>query len=150
MNAQLQGRPTHLAPLERRGPGFTTRLLLQTLEGALLSVAILIVVGVIAGASLPLIAEERTALLVVAALGLAMCGFGMYRSVAARGWRHPLNLVGSALGALVILLVASTLTGMLSAASPPSAISGERLALLIIIGVISLKWVISLGESLTS
>jgi hypothetical protein len=150
MNAHLRRRPIHVAPYEGGRPGFTTGLLLQTLEGALLSVAILIAVGVSAGASLPLIADERTALLVVAALGLAMCGFGLYRSVAALGWRHPLNLVGSALGALVILLVAGTLTGALAAASPPPAISAERLALLVVVGVISLKWVISLGESLTS
>lgn len=53
--------------------------------------------------------SEKTAVLVLTLIGMAMCSVGIGQ-VAARGdWAHPLSIVGIVLGALVLLVAAAGL-----------------------------------------
>jgi hypothetical protein len=62
------------------------------------------------GVPLPLLGSDRAVLIVLALVGMAMCGLGM--QIGTYGWTHPANLAGIVLGVLALLLIVLTLAGV--------------------------------------
>lgn len=84
-------------------------------RGALLALgllAALIVVASLSGWNLPWIANDRTALVVLMVVSLAMCSQGIGRVAARRAWAHPLSILGYLLGAAILGIAAAALLGI--------------------------------------
>lgn len=69
--------------------------------------AVLFVFGVLTGKRIPMINDDRTALLILFVIGFAMCGMGVSRISATGQWTHPLTIIGYILGALTMLTAAA-------------------------------------------
>lgn len=69
-------------------------------------VAAVMVFFVLTGRSLPLIADDRAALLALGVVGFLMCTLGGIGKVQATlGWTHPITIAGSILGVVAMLIV---------------------------------------------
>ena len=75
-------------------------------------VAALLVVAFLTGTPVPFLSGDRSAFLVLAAVGFLMCALGMGHSLATYGWRDPINLIGTVLGVAILLLVLAVLVGV--------------------------------------
>ena len=53
--------------------------------------------------------SEKTVLIVVTLVGMAMCTAGIGRVAATNAWAHPLAILGYALGALMLVIVGAAL-----------------------------------------
>ena len=91
-----------------------------------------LVVATLLGVPLPLLGSDRAVLIVLAVLGMAMCGLGMQLGV--YGWTHPANLVGIVLGVLALVLIVLTLFGV----RLPS-IATDRAAIFALAGIMIAK-----------
>ena len=74
--------------------------------------AALLVFVVLTDRKIPLISNDRVALVVLVLLGIAMCTNGIGRVADAGAWLHPLAILGYLLGALILLLGAAALFGL--------------------------------------
>jgi hypothetical protein len=101
--------------------------------------AALLVFTVLTGRKLPLIGSDRAALVLLVVLGMAMCMNGIGRVAAAGAWRHPLAILGSLLGALILVV---GVTGFFGWQVP--LVSGARQAII----AVSALAVVKLGLSL--
>jgi peptidoglycan/LPS O-acetylase OafA/YrhL len=54
--------------------------------------------------------SDRAALIVLLVAGITMCTTGM--EIQRFGWKNPFNLLGSAIGVLILLLVVAVFTGL--------------------------------------
>lgn len=76
-------------------------------------VLVVLAVGVAYGAMidphLPVVGSGRGALLTVAVLGMAGCSVGGLSQAPVLGWSHPYIVVGSILGVLALVIIASGL-----------------------------------------
>lgn len=69
--------------------------------------------GVLSGASVPFVADDRTALLALAVIGLACCGTGPLGQIAATGrWLSPGGIFGSVIGVVALALVVGVVAGV--------------------------------------
>lgn len=66
--------------------------------------AALLVLAVLTNRKLPLIGSDRAALAVLVVLGMVMCMNGIGRVAAAGAWAHPLAILGSLIGALILVI----------------------------------------------
>jgi hypothetical protein len=88
--------------------------------------------GVLSGTPLPLIADDRAALIALTLVGLALCGAGPLGHIAARGaWLSPAALAGVALGVVALAVVGAALAGV---RLPYVAGEGEAFRVLAVIG----------------
>jgi len=79
----------------------------DVLIAALGLLAAALVFFVLTGRALPLIADDRAALIALGIVGFAMCTLGgSGRVPAALGWGHPISIAGALLGVAALLLVA--------------------------------------------
>jgi hypothetical protein len=58
------------------------------------------------GRSVPLISDDRGALLALGVIGIVMCSLGgIGKAQSALGWTHPITIVGAILGVAALLIV---------------------------------------------
>ena len=95
--------------------------------------AVLLVIGTLTG-RIPFGFSERSAFLILAAIGFTMCAFSPLGQGAVHGWANPRHLAGYVLGTLALALCLGVLFNWPFAA----AISG-RAALLGLGGIMALK-----------
>jgi hypothetical protein len=82
----------------------------QFLTGvALVVLALGVAYGAMADPDLPIVGSGRGALLAVAVLGMAGCSVGGLTQAPVLGWSHPYIIVGSALGVVALVVIASGL-----------------------------------------
>jgi hypothetical protein len=105
------------------------------------TVAALFVITFLMGWQIPLIVDDRAAVLTLAVLGFAMCSLGMSRVALTLGWRHPITLIGSGLGVLVLLLVIAVLAGW-----PVPFIADNRTALMAVVMIGLVKWGLAIAS----
>ena len=73
-------------------------------------VAAAVVVFTLSGRPLPLIADDRAALIALGIVGLVMCTLGGVGKVqSALGWAHPITIVGSVFGVVAMAIVGLSL-----------------------------------------
>ena len=70
-----------------------------------------IVYATLTGRQLPLISGPRAAVIAVLLVGIAMCLPGIGRVAASGRWLSPMGILGSLLGIVILVLVASVFTG---------------------------------------
>lgn len=97
--------------------------------------AVVVLAAYLLGWKVPLIGSDRTALLILAGVGFGMCMLAMDRTVTGLGWTHPITLIGSGLGVLLILLVIAMLAGWRLPFIP-----NDRAALLAVAFLGLVKW----------
>jgi len=105
------------------------------LSGGLGLGAALVVGAHLAGWKVPLIATDRSAFYALAILGFGMCTLSMGQTTTHLGWTHPITIAGVALGVLITLLVVVVLAGW-----QPLLIANDRVALLILMAAVFVKW----------
>ena len=68
--------------------------------------AVALVFFVLTGRTLPLIADDRAALIALGVVGFVMCSLGgIGKTQATLGWTHPITIVGMLLGVAALLIV---------------------------------------------
>ena len=87
------------------------------------------------GLKLPVITSDRAAFLAAAGLGFLMCMLGMGKVVTGLGWTHPISIVGSAIGALILVLVLIVLAGWRL-----PFLAGDRAGLIAVVALGLVKW----------
>jgi hypothetical protein len=110
------------------------------------SLAVGIVIALLIGAVLTSLhtrlgLSDRAAFGVLTITGMAFCLTGM--KIETYGWKNPFNLVGSLLGVIILLLVASVFTGI-----PFPGVASEHEAFIALAILISLKVVLDLLRAL--
>ena len=64
----------------------------------------LLVVGNQLGMDLPIVQNDRTSLIVLGFLGMALCSQGIGRIAEDHRWGHPISLLGMLIGAVILIL----------------------------------------------
>jgi hypothetical protein len=119
------------------GASFTPWPTIWTIVGVLLSLAI--TVSTAAGLKLPLITDDRLAVLALVVVGFAMCMTGgSARAIGGYGMTHPVSILGSITGVVALLIGASAL---FSFRLP--LIADNRTVLFVMMGIIALKVVMN-------
>lgn len=91
----------------------TTSASSTVVTGALGIIALLLIVGTLFNIKLPLITSDRTALIALVLVGIAMCtSGGIGRSLELYGWEHPITLIGIVAGVLILAITLLTLAGV--------------------------------------
>jgi hypothetical protein len=121
----------------------TTRF--NGLSSALGLIALLLVINLLTGKTLPFLSDERRMFIALAVIGFLMCTFGGMRGVQPGEWLSWWSVFGIAMGILAGVLI----FGMLFGLKLP-LISGYREATLILACIISSKWVVGLFARLTT
>ncbi len=96
-----------------------------------------IVYAHLTGRELPLVSGPRATLIALFITGFAMCAFGILQVVASGRWASPLALVGYLLGASILVVTISTLTGW-----KLSLIQNETQAVIVVALLMSVKFLI--------
>lgn len=119
----------------------------NSLANVLGVLAVLMVAVVVMGSRLPLIADDRAAVLALAVIGSMMCGPGIGRASTSLGWLHPITLTGIVLGIAALTVIGLVLTGNASLLGPLVLPSGspERAAFVLLAGIMLVKWVVGWG-----
>jgi len=100
--------------------------------------AALLTLGMLAGWTAAFGLSDRSAFLILAALGFAMCAFSPLGAGAVYGWTNPRHLAGYLLGGLALVLSLGVLFNL-----PFATAVSDRAAFLALAGIIALKIVIS-------
>jgi hypothetical protein len=100
--------------------------------------AALLVLAVLTGRKLPLIGSERAALVVLVGLGMVMCMNGIGRVAATHAWTNPLAIIGSLIGALILVVGAAGFFGW-----KIPLVDGPRQAIIAVTVLAILKLVLS-------
>ncbi len=91
------------------------------------------------GVKVPLVGSYRAALVLLLVVGVVICPLGgIGRVSAANAWAHPISIIGYLLGALLLVIGGAYLLGR-----PLPLISGERVYVLVISGLILAKIVLT-------
>ena len=117
---------------------------LPTNRSASLAVGIVIALligAVLAGFHTRLGLSDRAAFGVLTITGMVFCLTGM--KIETYGWKNPFNLVGSLLGVIILLLVASVFTGI-----PFPGVASAHEAFIALAVLIALKVVLDLLRAL--
>lgn len=115
------------------------------LSSALGLVALLLLIALLTGTTLPFLSDERRMFIALAVIGFLMCTFGGMRSVQPGEWLSWWSIFGITLGILAGVLIIAMLFGI----KLPS-ISGYRDATLILACINLSKWVVGLFARLTT
>ncbi len=82
----------------------------QLVPAVLGLIAAVLIFFVLTNRPLPLIADDRAALIVLVIIGFAMCTVGgSGKAFSTYGWASPVTIIGSVLGVLVLLLAGARL-----------------------------------------
>ncbi len=101
--------------------------------------ALALIAAVLSGKQIPLISNERLAVVALALVGMAICSQAGIGRVAATGaWAHPLSILGYLLGASILVIAGAALFNKLV----PPLISYHQ-AFLAVTAIAALKVVIS-------
>jgi hypothetical protein len=73
--------------------------------------AVIIVYTVLTGRTLPLITGERSGMIALVIIGMAMCARGIGLVAANNDWIHPIAILGYLLGALILVIAGAILFG---------------------------------------
>jgi hypothetical protein len=124
-------------------------------------VLVVLAVGVAYGAMidphLPVVGSGRGALLTVAVLGMAGCSVGGLSQAPVLGWSHPYIVVGSILGVVALVVIASGLLGsdlvlrpiaQLAPGGFAADLTAVQLAIVTLAGVIVLKALVGAAYAL--
>ena len=112
----------------------------------LLAAALILVVLANANAQLPLISNDRGALVALVVVGMAMCSVGgIGKAIGLYGWKHPITLAGNALGVLILVVFAAVLLGI-----PLPLIASDRAAFVAITLIGAIKVAIITGYNVVS
>jgi hypothetical protein len=123
----------------------------------LVVLALAVAYGAMTGADLPIVGSGRGALFAVAVIGMAGCSVGGLSQAPVLGWSHPYILVGSVLGVVALVVIASGLLQSDLVLRPVAqAVSGRfaaeasavQLAIAALAGVIVVKALIGVVYSL--
>ncbi len=90
------------------------------------------IVAVLAGWHNALSLSDRAAFFILLVAGITMCTTGM--EIQHYGWKNPYNLLGSAIGVVILLLVVAVLTGL-----PLPGLNSDREAFIALAGLMALK-----------
>lgn len=106
----------------------------------LIGILMLLLIGaVLTGMKIPLLSNHRVIILTLIIVGMAMCALGGIGRVAAvNAWAHPISILGYLIGALLLVVMGAELFGK---HVPP--ITSDRAALLVIAGLMAVKWVLT-------
>jgi hypothetical protein len=125
---------------------------------ALVVVAVAVAARAVTGGALPIVGSARGALIAVAIIGMAGCAVAGISQATTLGWGHPLIVVGSALGAVALAVIAAGIFGWDGILRPAAALvpggvlaaaTTEQLALVAIAAMIVAKFLINLGFAVT-
>ena len=106
--------------------------------------AALIVLALLTGRRLPLISSDRAGLVALAVIGFLMCTLDGINQVVGRvGWVHPVTLIGSVLGALILLVVVAALAGI-----KLPLVASARQAVIAVAAMGLAKWVLAVATRL--
>ena len=95
-----------------------------------------LIVAALTNTPVPLFGNERAIFVAVVLLGVTMCSLGgVGRAPMKYGWLHPVTLFGSAIGTVMLLLVAGVVLGQVT----------ERVGLSVFGALFAMKWVVGLG-----
>jgi len=90
------------------------------------------IVAVLAGWHNALRLSDRAAFIILLVAGITMCTTGM--EIQRYGWKNPYNLLGSAIGVVILLLVVAVLIGL-----PLPGLNSDREAFIALAGLMALK-----------
>ncbi len=96
------------------------------------SLIVLWIMTVLAGWHSVLGLSDRTAFIVLLVAGITMCTTGM--EIQRYGWTNPFNLLGSAIGIVILLLVVAVFVGL-----PLPGLNSDRRAFLTLAALMALK-----------
>lgn len=96
------------------------------------SLIVLWIMTVLAGWHSVLGLSDRAAFIVLLVAGITMCTTGM--EIQRYGWTNPFNLLGSAIGIVILLLVVAVFVGL-----PLPGLNSERGAFLTLAALMALK-----------
>ena len=99
----------------------------------------LFVFAVLTDFQIPLVSGIESAFFILAIVGFSMCALGISRSIEARGFLKPLNIVGIVLGVLALPLFFFAVFGI----KIPLFNFGYRTAFIILATLIFSKWVLA-------
>ena len=68
------------------------------------ALAVLLVAGVLTGRKIPLVGSDRTTLILLVIVGMAMCMRGIGRVSVEGAWAHPLAILGYLSGAVILVV----------------------------------------------
>jgi hypothetical protein len=123
----------------------------------LVALALGVAYAAITNPDLPIVGSGRGALLVVGVLGMAGCSVGGLSQAPALGWSHPFIVVGTILGVVALVVIASGLLESDLVLRPVAQLlpgtfavdaSAGQLALAALAGVIVLKALIGVAYTL--
>ncbi len=123
----------------------------------LVALALVVACAATAHPDLPIVGSGRGALLAVAALGMAGCSVGGLSQAPVLGWSHPYIVVGSILGVVALVVIASGLfewdlvlrpVAQLVPGSLAADASAVRLAIVALAGVIVVKALVGVAHTL--
>lgn len=130
----------------------------SSLAGLVLVALALCVAGAaIADPDLPVVGSGRGALLAVAVLGMVGCSVGGLSRAPVLGWSHPFIVVGSILGVVALVVIASGLlesdvvlrpVAQLAPGGLAADLSAVQLAIVALAGVIVAKTAIGVAYAL--
>jgi hypothetical protein len=103
----------------------------------------LLVAGVFTGVKMPLIVNEKSAIIALLVLGMAACAPGIGRVSAVNGWAHPVSILGYLVGALIFVVAGAALMGK----SLPLVADG-RAALIAVLALMVVKYILTLAHPL--
>lgn len=140
-----------------RTPAMVGPLDVSFLTGVVLVVLALgVAYGAMADPDLPIVGSGRGALLAVAVLGMAGCSVGGLSQAPVLGWSHPYIVLGSVLGVVALVVIASGLlesdlvlrpVAQLVPGSFAADASNVQLAIVALAGVIVVKALVSVARS---
>lgn len=90
------------------------------------------IVAVLAGWHNALSLSDRAAFIILLVAGITMCTTGM--QIQRYGWKNPFNLLGGAIGVVILLLVVTVLIGL-----PLPGLNSDREAFIALAGLMGLK-----------
>lgn len=93
----------------------------------------------LAGARLPFIANERTAIYALGIAGFTACSLGMAKVAMGLGWTNPITVAGILLGALAMLIVGAVYFGI-----GLPLITSDRAALIALTAIVGVKVALAL------
>lgn len=106
--------------------------------------SVLLVAAVIGGVKLPLISNEKVALIVLLVLGMAMCASGGIGRVAGvNGWAHPISILGYLVGVLILVVAVAAFMRR-----PLPLVPDGRAALIAVLALMVVKYLLTLVHSL--
>ncbi|MEO8610385.1 MAG: hypothetical protein ABI690_20990 [Chloroflexota bacterium] len=76
-------------------------------------IAALLIFAAVSNRPVPLISDERTVMILLVVIGMAMCAVGgITPTLAKYGWTSPGFIIGAVLGVLMLLIPAAVLVGI--------------------------------------